>query len=138
MNTSLKQKIPLIFLVCVSIFWGFYYASNSSLNDFGAANYEWLFLIDGLLVLPLLCFLCIKDKKQAVIKALVMGCLVVLIGSYIIPEPSKFIWHYLESGRYVVLLAFLLFEVVAISTLRPPWIKAPIQTWPFPIRSNAF
>ncbi|VAW45595.1 hypothetical protein MNBD_GAMMA02-1353 [hydrothermal vent metagenome] len=117
MNKAVKQKTPLLFLVGISIFWGYYYQSNSRLNDFGAANYEWLFLLDGLLVLPILCFLCIKDKKQAAIKAVVMSCLVVLIGSYIIPEQNKFIWYYLESGRYVVLALFLLFEITAIVTV---------------------
>ncbi len=117
MNTALKQKIPLFFLICISAFWTFYYQSNSLLNAFGTANYEWLFLIDGLLVLPLLCFLCIKEKKQAAIKAVVMCCFAVLIGSYIIPESNKHIWSYLEAGRYVVLVLLLLFEITAIATV---------------------
>lgn len=117
MKTNIKQYLPQLFLVYISVFWGIYYASNNSLNDFGAAKHEWLFLIDGLLILPLLCLFFIKDKKQAVTKAMIMSCLVVLIGSYIIPEANKGIWHYLESGRYVILAVFLLFELVAIGTV---------------------
>ena len=54
-----------------------------------------------------------------------MVVLVVLIGSYIIPEPSKFIWHYLESGRYMLLAVFLLLEVMAIATVYWP-VKAAL------------
>lgn len=117
MNSSIKSKIPLLFLIAISISWGFYYQSNGRLNDFGAANFEWLYLIDGLLVLPALCFLCIEDKKQALLKAVLFSCLVVMIGSYIIPEKSKFVWHYLESGRYFILGLVLLIECIAISTV---------------------
>jgi len=115
MNKTLKQKTPVIFLVFISLFWGWYYQSNGWFNEFGTANYEWLYLLDGLLVLPILCFLCIKDRKEAAIKALAMSCVVVLVGSYIIPETSKFIWPYLESGRYVALAILLWFELVAIA-----------------------
>lgn len=117
MNAVLKQKVPLLFLVGIALWWGFYYRCSSQLNDFGAANYEWLYLIDGLLVLPALCFLCIKDKKEAALKALALGGVAVLIGSYIIPEQSKFIWRHLESGRYLVLAVFLLLEAAAILTV---------------------
>lgn len=117
MNISIRSKLPLLFLIGVSIFWGYYYQSNSALNDYGAANFEWLYLIDGLLVLPILCFLCIKNKKEALLKSVLYGCLVVLIGSYIVPEQSKLIWHYLESGRYLVVAMILVFELIAISTV---------------------
>lgn len=112
---NFKEKIPLFFLIIVSLWWAFYYQSNSVLNDFGAANFEWLYLIDGLLVLPILCFLCLKDKKQAALKALIYSCLVILVGSLIIPESSKVIWPYLESGRYLVVAVFIVFEIVAMA-----------------------
>lgn len=117
MSTTLKQKLPLIFLLTMSLSWGFYYQGEHWLNDYGAANFEWLFLLDALLILPLLCFVCIKDKKQAAIKAAVLCGLAVLVGSYIIPAQSKFIWHYLESGRYLLLAFVLLFELVAMLTV---------------------
>lgn len=117
MTSAIKPKIPLLFLIAMSAWWGFYYQSNSSLNDYGAANFEWLFLLDGLLVLPVLCFICIDDKKQAAIKAALYSCLIVLIGSFIIPEPSKLIWPYLESGRYLVLAGFFIIEVIALLTV---------------------
>ena len=117
MNSSIKSKIPLLFLVCISLWWGFYYQSNSKLNDYGSANFEWLFLLDALIVLPIICFLCVKDKKEALLKYIILMCLAVFFGSYIIPEQSKLIWHYLENGRYFVLAVILLFELVAISTV---------------------
>ncbi|WP_100642771.1 PH domain-containing protein [Alteromonas facilis] len=117
MRDSIKSKIPLLFLVCISLWWGFYYQSNSKLNDFGSANFEWLFLLDALVALPIVCFLCVKDKKEALVKSIVFVCLAVLIGSYVIPEQSKLVWHYLEDGRYVVLAAILSFELVAILTV---------------------
>lgn len=117
MNIKIIEKIPLVFLAIISAWWAFYYQSNLTLNDFGAANYEWLYLIDGLLVVPIICFVCIKDHKQAALKALIYCCLVILIGSYIIPESNKVIWHYLESGRFFVLAAFIVIELVAIATV---------------------
>jgi membrane protein YdbS with pleckstrin-like domain len=68
-------------------------------------------------MLPIICFLCVKDKKEALLKSLLLLCLAVLIGSYVIPEQSKMIWHYLENGRYFVLGIILVFEFVAISTV---------------------
>lgn len=117
MNSSFKQNLPLLFLIVISIWWAFYYQSNSFLNDFGNANFEWLFLIDGLIVLPILCWFCIADKKEAVLKIVVYSSLVVFIGSFIIPATSKLIWPYLESGRYIALLALVLIEVTAIITV---------------------
>ena len=117
MRDSIKSKIPLTFLICISLWWGFYYQSNSLLNDFGNANFEWLFLVDSLLVLPVICFVCIKDKKEALIKAMVLACLAVLIGSYIVPEQNKMVLHSLESLRYLALGAILLFEVIAMLTV---------------------
>lgn len=115
MSRAIRKKIPLLFLIVISLSWGIYYQSNSFLNDFGRANFEWLFLIDGLLVLPLLCMLCIKDKKQAAIKAVLYCCAIVFVGSIIIPETSKHFWPYLESGRYLILSAFILAEIVTVS-----------------------
>lgn len=116
-SSYIKSKIPVLFLLCISLWWGFYYQSNSELNDYGSANYEWLFLLDILVMLPVICFFCIKDKNEAILKSVVLLCLAVFIGSYIIPEQTKHVWHYLEDGRYLVLAAFLLFELVAISTV---------------------
>ncbi|WP_251358780.1 PH domain-containing protein [Kangiella sp. TOML190] len=117
MNPSIKQKLPLMFFIGISIWWAYYYQTHSPLNDFGQANFEWLYLLDGLLVLPILCFLCIKDKKEALIKAIVYACILVLIGSYIIPEQNKFFWRYLETGRYIVLGTFLIVEITALLTV---------------------
>lgn len=117
MNSHIKQKIPPIFLVTISVWWAFYYQGNNVLNDFGKANFEWLFLVDGLVVLPLLCFLCIKDKKEALIKVLVYSGIVIFVGSVIIPGTSKILWPYLESGRYLLLPVFILFEVIAVLTV---------------------
>lgn len=117
MGDTIRSKIPLLFLICVSIGWSFYYQNHNVLNDYGNANFEWLFLLDALIALPIICFFCIKNKKEAFLKAVVLGCFAILIGSYIIPSQNKLIWHYLESGRYVVIAAIILFELVAISTV---------------------
>jgi len=112
-----KEKFPLAFLVLVSSFWTYYYQSSNLLNEQGNYKPEWLLLIDGLIVLPIICFICISDKKQALIKALAYCCLMILLGSFIIPETSKLIWTYLESGRYLILAAFVIFELVTIATV---------------------
>ena len=112
-----QQKIPLLFLVAISIFWAFYYQSSTLLNDMGQHTPEWLLFIDGLIVLPLLCLWCIKDKKEAIIKAFTYSCLIILLGSFVIPESSKLIWHYLESSRYLVIIGFILLEIITIITV---------------------
>ncbi|MCB1605512.1 MAG: hypothetical protein KDI71_00845 [Xanthomonadales bacterium] len=113
MNPSIKSRIPFVYLASVSIWWAFYYQSTSALNDFGSANFEWFYLLDAAIVAPL-CWLCIRDRKEALLKAVVLLCGAILIGSYIIPEQSKFIWHQLENGRYLILAMVLLFELVAL------------------------
>lgn len=114
---SFDSKLPLFAFVLISLWWAFYYQSNSVINDFGNANFEWLYLLDALVFLPILCFLCIKDKKEALLKTLILACTAVLIGSYIIPEQNKFVWHYLEDVRYIVLAGIVVFELAVIVTL---------------------
>ncbi len=117
MNIAIKSKVPFLFLVGISIWWGFYYQSNGWFNDYGNSNFEWLFLLDALVMLPIVCFLCVKSKKEALLKSIIMICLSVIIGSYIIPEQSKIVWHYLEAGRYIVLAFILMIELAAILTV---------------------
>ncbi|MCF2911193.1 hypothetical protein L1285_23110 [Pseudoalteromonas sp. DL2-H2.2] len=117
MNESIKSKIPLLFLLSISISWGFYYQSDSWLNDYGHANFEWLFLLDALLVLPIVCFMCVKNNKQAILKAVVLVSLAIWVASYIIPEQNKLLLNHLESGRYLVMAAILALEIAAVMTV---------------------
>ena len=117
MRTAIKTKIPLLFLVAISLWWAFYYQSNSVLNDFGSATYEWLFFIDALVMLPILCFVCVKNRKEALLKAVVLCSIAILVGSFIIPQTSKLIWPYLELGRYLVLAAVVLLELSVLLTV---------------------
>jgi len=71
-------------------------------------------MLDALVVLPVLCFFCESDKQKAWLKAAVLCCMAVFIGSVIIPEQNKVIFHYLESGRYVVIAILLMLEVSAL------------------------
>ncbi len=117
MPDSIKKNTPLIFLSLICAFWFFFYQSSNILNEYGADKPEWLLLIDGLIVLPILCFVCIKDKKEAAIKALAYSCLIILLGSFIIPESSKVIWPYFESLRYVAIAVFIFLEITTILTV---------------------
>ena len=117
MKVSVIRHIPLLFLLGITIVWWLYYGGEHALNDYGAANFEWLFLVDALVVLPLLCFVCVPDKKEAALKAVMLVALAILLGSYVIPEQSKLVWHYLENGRYALLALVLLFELAAIGTV---------------------
>ena len=112
-----KHHMPLMLLLVMAMTWSFYYLSNGAWNDFGRTKPEWMLLIDGLLFLPLVCFYCIDDKKQAAIKAVVYASLMVLLGSYLIPDGNKQLWHYLESGRFVVIALFVVFEVMTMLTV---------------------
>lgn len=117
MKPNIKSKIPLAFLTIISIWWWYYYASSNALNEYGNAKYEWLFMLDTLLVLPILCFLCESDKQKALLKTAILCCTSVFIGSLIIPEQNKVIFHFLESGRYFVLAIILVLEVTALVTV---------------------
>lgn len=117
MHILSQKKIPFIFLLVISCFWSFYYQSSNFLNSYGNEKSEWFLFIDGLIVLPLLCFIFIQSKKEATIKALAYCCLIVLLGSFVIPESSKLIWGYLESARYLFIAAFVVLEVITIFTV---------------------
>lgn len=117
MQTLSKNNIPFIFLIVISAFWTFYYKSSNVINDFGSEKSEWFLFIDGLVILPLLCFFFVTNKKEAILKALAYGCLVILLGSFVIPESSKLVWHYLESSRYLVIAAFVSLEIITIFTV---------------------
>ena len=112
-----KKNIPLIFLLIISVFWTFFYQSSNIMNGFGVHKPEWLLFIDGLIVLPILCFLCVKGKKKATIKAAAYSCIIILLGSLIIPESSKVAWSYLELLRYLAITAFIVLEVTTIFTV---------------------
>lgn len=112
-----KQSIPLLLAGLIALWWGFYYQSSGWYNDYGKEKSELFLLLDGLLVLPLVCFACISDKRQALIKSLAYVCLMILLGSMVIPESEKFVWHWLESLRYLLLAAFVLFELVMIASV---------------------
>ncbi|AOT11203.1 hypothetical protein [Pseudoalteromonas luteoviolacea] len=117
MKHSIKSKLPLTFLACMSTLWFFYYNTESPWNNYGKAKWEWLFLIDVFIVLPIICFICIKNKKQALLKLLVLTTLAIFIGSYIIPEQHKVLWPYFEQGRYFVASFIILFELIALLTV---------------------
>lgn len=117
MHTLTKKNIPFFFLVVISVFWAFYYQSSNALNGYGVEKPEWLLLIDGLVVLPILCFWFVKDKKEAAIKAVAYSCLIIFLGSFVIPESSKVVWPYLESLRYLAIAAFIVLEITTILTV---------------------
>lgn len=117
MPTLAKKNIPFIFLAVISVFWAFYYQSSNALNGYGLEKPEWLLLIDDLVVLPILCFWFVKDKKEAAIKAVAYSCLIILLGSFVIPESSKVIWPHLESLRYLAIAAFIVLEITTILTV---------------------
>ncbi|GAB2684592.1 hypothetical protein [Aliiglaciecola aliphaticivorans] len=117
MSVFVKKNIPIFFFAAICFFWGFFYQTSNALNEYGTQKPEWLLLIDGLVVLPILCFLCVKDKKQATLKAVVYGGLIVLLGSYVIPESAKVVWPYLESLRYLAIAAFILLEISTLCTV---------------------
>lgn len=117
MQTLTKKNIPFIFLAVISVFWAFYYQSSNALNGYGVEKPEWLLLIDGLVILPILCFWFVKDKKEAAIKAVAYSCLIILLGSFVIPESSKVVWPYLESLRYLAIGAFIFLEISTILTV---------------------
>ena len=113
-----KKNIPLLFLIGATAFWSYYYTTVNWFNDYGENKREIWLLIDTLFTLPLLCFYCFwDDKKTAAIKTIVYISLLVLLGSYIIPELQKSVWPYLENLRYVAIVGFVIMELIAVFTV---------------------
>ena len=117
MISKITNQVPLLYLLLISVGWGIYYSSPSEINNMGAANFEWLFMLDALIVLPVLCLFVEKNKQKASLKAAILCCTAIFIGSVIIPEQNKVIFHYLEGGRYVVLATILLLEFSTFITV---------------------
>ena len=113
-----KQNIPLVFLIIISLSSTFYYKSNSWINGFGTEKYEWALLLDVFITIPLICFFCLrKNLKQALIKSIVYMGLLILLGSFIIPEEHKYFMLHLEKIRYVVLIVVAIFELLIITSV---------------------
>ncbi|WP_144208073.1 hypothetical protein [Shewanella donghaensis] len=112
---KLKSKAPFISLICVSAAWIIFFKYDLWINDYGAAQFDWLMLIDGLITLPLVCFYCLKSKKLAFVKSLGYFALLILLGSYIIPAKNQLIWPYLTQIRYLLIGGFILIELVSIA-----------------------
>jgi hypothetical protein len=113
-----KKNIPLLFLIGATVFWSYYYTTANWFNDYGENKSEVWLLIDVLFTLPLICFYCFwDDKKTAAIKTIVYISLLVLLGSYIIPQLQKNVWLYLENLRYVAIIGFVVMEVIAAFTV---------------------
>jgi len=112
-----KQHIPPAVFLLLAMSWSFFYLSNIWLNDYGRSKPDWLFLIDILVVVPVTCLLFMNNVKEALLKSLVYGSLLILLGSLIIPASEKMVWLYLEPIRYVILGVFVLFELSMIMTV---------------------
>ncbi|MCL1065591.1 hypothetical protein L2735_02045 [Shewanella olleyana] len=108
------SKIPLISFLLLLCAWYYFFNTDNWLNSNGLANHDWLFLIDITITVPLICLLCIKSVKQALIKSISYFVLFVTFGSYFIPEQHQSIWPYLTDLRYIILILFVFMELSAI------------------------
>ncbi|MDP2574575.1 hypothetical protein Q8W40_20445 [Vibrio penaeicida] len=120
MSTFQRHHIPFVYFLTISLFWAMFYQStpiHSSIDklfNIAGDKPEWFLLLDGIIVLPILCFMCIKDKKEAGTKAAVYVGVLVVLGSFIIPEDSKVLWSHLEFARYLIAPLLLAVEVFAM------------------------
>ncbi|WP_119969519.1 PH domain-containing protein [Shewanella japonica] len=109
------EKLPLVFLILMAASWWHFFNYDTWLNDFGQSKSDWLLLIDIGVTLPLLCFICIKPKKIALIKSIGYFALLVAVGSYIIPIQYQVVWPYLTNLRYLILCGFIVVELSVIA-----------------------
>ncbi|NVJ51510.1 MAG: hypothetical protein HWE11_14060 [Gammaproteobacteria bacterium] len=112
-----KEQVPLLTLIVLAIAWSCFYWFDLWINDYGASRYDWLLLLDIALIIPTVCFYCIKDKQQALLKSVVYASILILVGSWVIPEANKSIWQWVESLRYLLLLGLVAFELLTLYTV---------------------
>jgi len=113
-----KKNFPLIYFLFVAISWYYYYTTTGWINGFGKEKQEGFLLIDTFITIPLVCFTCFwNDKKTASIKMLAFISSLILLGSYVIPQAQKNLWLYLESLRYLIIFAFVAFEIISVYTV---------------------
>lgn len=117
MQSLNRQRIPLLFLAALLATYTWFYMGNTPLNNYGSYKPEWPLLIDAFIVLPIVCYLCLKDKKEALLKAVAYAAIMILFGAYLIPAQQKFIWGYLEQVRYLVLALVLIVELVIVGSV---------------------
>ncbi|MFY8298902.1 hypothetical protein AAEU28_09055 [Pseudoalteromonas sp. SS15] len=117
MSNITLNRLPLLFLLSLVATYAWFYSSSSFLNEYGSYKPEWPLLLDTFITLPLICYVCLADKKQATIKAITYCALIILFGAYFIPTQQKFIWHYLEQARYLVLALVLFIELVVVASV---------------------
>ncbi len=113
-----RERLPLCALLAMTASWWYFYKARHPLNEYGAYTPEWVMLIDGLVVLPLICAWALwGERRHAGLKTLAYVSVVVLLGSFLIPVGDKHVWLYLEHLRYVPVGVFLLLEVSAVATV---------------------
>jgi len=101
LNTKILSPFSIFLIMCLSWLW--FYKFDSLLNESGAYKPEWIMLIDGFVVLPLL-ILWLSDNS----------CLIIVLGMYLIPLTEKYIWNHLSAVRYIFVAGFILFELFVI------------------------
>ncbi|MCL1046791.1 hypothetical protein L2737_15890 [Shewanella electrodiphila] len=111
---KLILKLPFVCFVFMSIAWWYFYTHDMWLNDFGRVKSEWLLLIDMMVTMPLICFVCVKSNKLALLKSLSYFALFVALGSYVIPAENQVLWLHLTDLRYVLITGFFIIELSAI------------------------
>ncbi|WP_076540991.1 hypothetical protein [Shewanella sp. UCD-KL21] len=111
----ITSKIPVLSLLALAFSWVLFYQHDMWLNDYGAAKFDWLLLIDAAITLPIICFLCVKSAKLALVKALSYFAILILLGSFIIPTEQQILWPYLTQVRYLLLTVFVSIELFSIA-----------------------
>ena len=132
----LKEWVPLLAFAVLFLWWWYFYQSSSFINDYGTDKPEWLYLLDGLITLPILCWFCFDNKKKALITAASLFCLVVFSGSYIIPKNEQQIWPWLAQLRWLFLALVVALEISAVMTVVLA-IKAAIDKQQDPDQASA-
>jgi len=125
-NVNLN-RLPFLFLLCLVATYTWFYSLPSFINEYGAYKPEWPLIIDAFITLPLICYVCLADKKQVSIKIIAYCTLLTLFGAYFIPAQQKFIWHYLEQARYLAMALILFIELVVLASVIAA-IKADLNT----------
>lgn len=112
-----QQRAAVAFLIfATATYLGNYAIVRWNLAVTNQPTPEWPVAVDFLLMLPLAYILIFRPAaKKALLVFVGLASIGILFGSLIIPEDDKWVWKYLEQGRWFFLAMLLTLQILVMA-----------------------